>query len=42
MAAAVVWVLGEAYSVVGLEEGVVYGDNVDVVVLDTVACGQLW
>ena len=34
MAAAVVWVLGEAYSVVGLDEGVVYGDNVDVVVLD--------
>jgi hypothetical protein len=28
---------GGAYSVVGLDEGVVHGDNVDVVVLDSIA-----
>lgn len=31
---------GGAYSVVGLDEGVVYGDDVDVVVLDTASCHQ--
>jgi hypothetical protein len=40
MAVVALFVLGEAYSVVGLDEGVVYGDNVDVVVLDAVTCGQ--
>ncbi len=34
-------VRGEAYSVVRLDEGVVHGDNVDVIVLDAMACGQL-
>ena len=32
-------VSGDTYGVVGLDEGVVYGDNVDVVVLDPVRRG---
>jgi hypothetical protein len=36
-----IWMAWDAYGVVGLDEGIVDGDNLDIVVLDTIDRCQL-